>query len=80
MNPELCDPDTDRTLPPSIKQIETRVQGQLSRRVPGFHLLWQDRGLVLRGHAPTYYAKQLAQEAVMRVSRLPILANEIEVS
>jgi hypothetical protein len=36
-------------------------------------------GLVLRGCAPNYYAKQLAQQAVLESSHLPILANEIEV-
>ena len=28
----------------------------------------------------TYYAKQLAQHAVMEMTEVPILANEIEVS
>jgi len=37
-------------------------------------------GLVLRGRAQTYYAKQLAQHAVVEAAGLPILANEIEVS
>jgi hypothetical protein len=35
---------------------------------------------VLRGRARTYYAKQLAQHAVMQATALPILRNEIEVS
>ena len=39
-----------------------------------------DKGLILRGYAHTYYAKQLAQHWVMEATRLPILANEIEVS
>jgi len=33
----------------------------------------------LRGQVHTYYAKQLAQHAVMETTGLPILANEIEV-
>jgi len=33
----------------------------------------------LRGRAKTYYAKQLAQHAVMEATDLPVLANEIEV-
>jgi hypothetical protein len=37
-------------------------------------------GKALRGFAHTYYAKQLAQHAVMEATKLPILANEIEVS
>jgi hypothetical protein len=39
----------------------------------------QDNGLILRGQAHTYFAKQLAQHAAMEVTELPILANEIEV-
>ena len=45
-----------------------------------FQLVVRDQGLVLRGHAHTYYAKQLAQQAVMETTSLPIQANEIEVS
>jgi hypothetical protein len=33
----------------------------------------------LRGRARTYYAKQLAQHAVMQVTEYLIQANEIEV-
>jgi hypothetical protein len=39
----------------------------------------QSQILVLCGHAHTYYAKQLAQHAVMEASSLPIRANEIDV-
>jgi hypothetical protein len=64
---------------PGIEQLEAQLQGQLRGRVREFRLLiWTD-GLVLRGFARTYYAKQLAQHVVMTHTRLPILANEIEV-
>jgi hypothetical protein len=36
-------------------------------------------GLILRGLTTTYYAKQLAQHAVMEATAIPIVANEIEV-
>ena len=39
-----------------------------------------DFSMVLEGHTHTYYAKQLAQNAVMEVVALPIRANEIKVS
>ena len=48
--------------------------------VRDFRLVFRDQGLVLRGHVHTYYAKQLAQHAVMEASSLPIRANEMEVS
>jgi hypothetical protein len=37
-------------------------------------------GLVLRGRAHTYDAKQLAQHAAMESTTLPILENEIVVA
>ena len=60
------------------------VQGEQLQRIHAayvhqFHLDLQEGGLVLRGHAMTYYAKQLAQHAVMAATSLPIQANEIEV-
>jgi hypothetical protein len=37
-------------------------------------------GLVLRGQAPSFYVKQLAQHAVGQLSHVPIARNEIEVT
>jgi hypothetical protein len=62
-----------------LDQIEEHVQCRLGGRLRQFRLDWRDGGLVLRGHAHTYYAKQLAQHAVMAATPLPIQANEIEV-
>jgi hypothetical protein len=60
--------------------LQNRVHAQLSGRIRDFRLLRQNCGIVLRGFARTYHAKQLAQHAVMAETQLPILANEIEVS
>jgi hypothetical protein len=71
-----------RSLPPrlaDIEQLETHVQSRLNGRVRHFRLVVRGCGLVLTGHAPTYYAKQLAQHAVMAATAFPILANDIEV-
>jgi hypothetical protein len=43
-------------------------------------LLIRGGGLVLQGNTLTFHAKQLAQHAIMEATRLPILANEIEVA
>lgn len=68
---------TAEILAPSEKD----VQGQLRGRVRAFQLLMgRDHGLVLGGRAHTYYAKQLAQQAVMEVTNAPIRANEIDES
>ena len=64
---------------PEMEQLETRVESRLNRRVQHFRLVVRGCGLILTGHARTYYAKQLAQHAVMEATGLPILANEIQV-
>lgn len=61
-------------------ELEAHIQCRLSGQVRDFRLVVADEGVILRGHANTYYAKQLAQHAVMEATVLPILANEIEVS
>ncbi len=59
--------------------LENRVQARLFGRVRQLQLDRVGDGIVLRGVARTYHAKQLAQHAVMSETDLPILANEIEV-
>ena len=63
----------------NINNLEGNVRRRLNGRVRDFRLLLQDNGLILQGFAFTYYAKQLAQHTIMQATRLPILANEIEV-
>jgi hypothetical protein len=70
---------TGLDVPPGLDGIEARVQGRIGGRVFQFRLDWCEGGLVLRGHSVTYYAKQLAQHAVMAATELPIRRNEIEV-
>ena len=62
-----------------LEQIEAHVQSKLNGHLRHFHIRMQSDGLVLRGHSRTYYAKQLAQHAVMKATDIPILRNEIEV-
>ena len=63
----------------SMEKLESLVRQRLNGRVRDLRLFVQEQGLILQGQTATYYAKQLAQHAVMEVSGLPILANEIEV-
>lgn len=63
----------------SLFLIEEQIRCRLAGRVRAFQLVAHPDGLILRGGARTYYAKQLAQQAVMEMTRTPILANEIEV-
>jgi osmotically-inducible protein OsmY len=63
-----------------IDRLEAHVQCRLGGRVREFRVDLHDGGLVLRGRVHTYHAKQLAQQAVMEATPVPIVANEIEVS
>jgi hypothetical protein len=62
-----------------VARLENQLRGRLSGRVRALRLFLRDQGLVLQGQARTYYAKQLAQQAVMEAAPYPIQANEIEV-
>ena len=64
----------------TLSQLEEHVRCRLTGLVREFHLVFRDNGLVLRGHVNTYYAKQLAQHAVMEASNLPIRGNEMDVA
>ncbi len=73
-------PKTEAATRECLTQVEEQIRGRLTGRVRDFQLLVGDRGLILRGLAHTWYAKQLAQHAVMESSNQPIQANEIEVN
>jgi hypothetical protein len=63
-----------------ITELEKQVSDRLGGQIRHFRLEIWENGLILRGLAVTYYAKQLAQHAVMAATDLPIRANEIEVT
>jgi hypothetical protein len=62
-----------------LRVLENRLQVQLGGRIRDLRLHDSSAGVVLRGIAHSYYAKQLAQHAVMQATNLPIEANLIEV-
>jgi hypothetical protein len=62
----------------TLARIEEHVHCRLTGLLCDFQLDSRDKGLVLRGRVHTYYAKQLAQHAVMEACSLPIRANEME--
>ncbi len=69
----------DRGTTDRVAELEASIQCRLGGQLREFRLLVHDQGLILRGHARTYYAKQLAQHAVMKSTGPRILANEIQV-
>lgn len=64
---------------PSLDRLEALLQSWLMGRVRNLRLFWRDGGLELHGEAHSYYAKQLAQHAVMKTTPWPIVANAIVV-
>jgi osmotically-inducible protein OsmY len=60
-------------------RLEDLLSRRLGSRIRDLRVVLQQAGMVLRGWTETYYAKQVAQHAVMELSGVPILANEIEV-
>ncbi len=63
-----------------LDRLGAQVQHELSGRLRDFRLKRKGAGVVLSGRVRTYYAKQLAQHAVMTGTDLPIVRNEIEVT
>jgi hypothetical protein len=80
MKSQRSESSIDITTDSGAAELEARIQCRLSGKVCEFRLVVVESGLILRGRAHTYYAKQLAQHAVMEAIELRILANEIEVS
>jgi hypothetical protein len=72
-------PETNPEISQALARIEEHVRCRLTGLLRDFQLVFRDGGLVLCGHAHTYYTKQLAQHTVMQTSSLPIRANEIDV-
>lgn len=79
MNGSITEPRLELAWAEVATEVEGCIQRRLVGRVRHFRLEVAERGLVLRGSCRTYYAKQLAQHAVMQATDLPIVANEIEV-
>lgn len=60
-------------------RVEMSVKGRLAGRIERLRILLRHDGLVLLGRVRTYYAKQLVQEAVLKLTETPIAENAVEV-
>ncbi|MCS7168208.1 MAG: hypothetical protein RMI91_04740 [Gemmatales bacterium] len=58
--------------------LEATVQKRLGNRIRDLRIVRSERGVILQGRVPTYYAKQLAQHAILELGQ-PVAANQIEV-
>jgi hypothetical protein len=63
----------------ALAELEVQLQRTLRGRVHDLRVLARGVGLALQGYAYTYYAKQLAQHALMSATSVPLLSNEIAV-
>lgn len=77
-------PDTARDVAGDDRQprpeLAELVRAMLGRRVRDLGIEVDGRGLVLRGRADSYHAKQLAQHVAMAALGLPLSANKIVVT
>ena len=60
-------------------ELRNCVLARVGRRIPDLQIEAAGDRCVLRGHAPSYYVKQLAQAAVLRKFRFHELRNQIVV-
>ena len=77
MMPSEADALVNPVMPGLISFVEAHVKQRLGGRASHFQVLFDGNGLVLRGQTRSQYARQLAQQAVMEITDLPIVANEI---
>jgi len=79
MSTQLYRADAAHPASIDLGALEAHVQARLHGRVRDLQVVASAGGLRLHGFSHSYYAKQLAQHAVMEATDLPILANEIQV-
>ena len=77
---QTIDEDMDLACQDELGRLEELVKRRLNGRLRSFELVVRDDGLILRGRTTTYYAKQLAQHAIMAATQVRIAANDIEVT
>jgi hypothetical protein len=59
--------------------LESLLQRRFGNRIRDLRIVRSAGGIILKGRAATYHAKQLAQHGAMELTDLPIVANDIEV-
>lgn len=72
--------ETNEETPLPENQLERCIQDRLGSRVRHLRVIFAADGIILQGKVPTYHTKQLVQHVVMEIAKLPIVANEIEVT
>ena len=62
-----------------LRDLEVRIQRMLGSRIRDFQIIATADGLILNGSSNSWYAKQLAQHAVIEAMRIGISSNQIVV-
>lgn len=62
-----------------VARLAAQAAEKLRGRLSGLRLELHGGGIIIRGTARSFYAKQLALHAVMTGTHLPVVRNEIEV-
>jgi hypothetical protein len=79
MDAQIPHDSFDLTKANGISELEAQIQCELSGQVSDLRLVVGSNGVILRGNAHTYHAKQQAQQVVNAATTLPVVANEIEI-
>ena len=76
----MIEPDTGQApIAADIERLAAETGRKLRGRLTDLRIERQGGGVVLRGTARSFYAKQLALHAVISGTRLPVVRNEIRV-
>lgn len=63
-----------------VQLLESVLQTQLRGPVLDLRVLIHEGGIILHGRCTSYHVKQRAQHSAMKLGRVPILADRIEVT
>jgi osmotically-inducible protein OsmY len=69
----------NRSTPGNGEEVEALLNQRLGSQARGLVVVVDEEGVVLRGQAPSFHVKQLAQHVIMVALGLRIVANQIEV-
>ncbi len=63
----------------TIEEVEAGIRRRVGGRVSDLRVVVRGDGLALQGRSRSHHVRQLAQQAAMELTELPIVANEIRV-
>lgn len=64
--------DAAQPNPDDGPRLEALIRHNVGWQVDDLHITWNDRGLILEGHAKCAFARRLAQDHATRLTGLPV--------